>query len=518
MDMACRREPLTVGNCGHKEDVTAMDIGSSLQTSAERDPEKAAIVFESASISYKQLQRETTSLALWLLRQGRNPGDRIVIFWPNSLEAVKLILACFKAGMMAVPVDVWHKAPELAYVLQHSRATMCFAHPDLAAVANEATKGCALSLALRTGLEAWNKQDPEVDLPEVNDDAPALLLYTSGTTARPKGVTHTHRTLLEIVTLISKAAPDCLRTMLVMSPMAYISGVAFGLLPAILAGGTCVLVRSFDPPLVLDLIERFRCTANFGVPAMVQLLVEEQMRKPRDVGSLGTFIVGGDSVPVSTQERFRELFGIPLREGYAMTETGPSICNPVDAIRPGSLGKALDGVEVRVVDADGNETPDGKVGEIAVRSPANCAGYWDDPVATRAALREGWLYSGDLARRDGDGYFWFEGRKKEIIVREGFNISPQEVEEAIHSHPTVLEVAVIGLPDPVTALGERILAFVVLREGLMAHEHELRDHARQRLADIKVPEKIVFLKSLPKGITGKIQRRALKEKPPVVVA
>jgi long-chain acyl-CoA synthetase len=153
-----------------------------------------------------------------------------------------------------------------------------------------------------------------------------------------------------------------------------------------------------------------------------------------------------------------------------------------------------------------------------VRSPANCAGYWDDPAATRAALREGWLYSGDLARRDGDGYFWFEGRKKEIIVREAFNISPQEVEEAIHSHPAVLEVAVIGLPDPVAARGERILAFVVLREGLVAHEQELRDHARQRLAETKVPEKIVFLKSLPKGVTGKIQRRALKEMPPAVLA
>lgn len=495
-----------------------MNIGSLLQASAARDPEKAAIVFSDASISYKQLQRETTSLAHWFLRQGCNPGDRIVIFWQNSLEAVKLILACFKAGMMAVPVDVWHKAPELAYVLQHSRATVCFAHPDFAAIANEAAKSCALPLALHAGLEAWNKQDPEGALPEVNDDAPAVLLYTSGTTARPKGVTHTHRTLLEIVTLVSRIAPDSLRTTLVMSPMAYISGVVFGLLSPILAGGTCVLVRSFDPPLVLDLMERFRCTANLGVPAMVQLLVEEQTRKPRDVRSLGAFIVGGDSVPLSTQERFRALFGIPIREGYAMTETGPSICNPEDAIRPGSLGKALDGVEVRVVDADGNDAPDGKVGEIVVRSPARCAGYWDDPVATRAALREGWLYSGDLARRDGDGYFWFEGRKKEIIVREGFNISPQEVEEAIHGHPAVLEVAVIGLPDPVAARGERILAFVALREGLVAHEQELKDHARQRLADIKVPEKIVFLKSLPKGITGKIQRRALKEMPPAVVA
>jgi long-chain acyl-CoA synthetase len=491
-----------------------MNIGSLLRASAERAPQRAAVIFENETISYEHLERETTSLAHWLLQQGCKHGDRIAIYWPNSLEAVKLILACFKAGMVAVPVDAWHKAPELAHFLQHSRATMCFVHPDLAAVAKEATKGCPASFVLHTGLGAWNQNDPEVALPQVNDDDPAVLLYTSGTTARPKGVSHSHRTLLANVTLVSKAAPDGSRNMLVMSPMAAISGAVIGLLPPIVAGGTCVLARKFDPPLLLDLIERFQCTATFGLPVMVQLLVEEQTRKPREVRSLRTFISGGDSVPVSIQERFRALFGIPIREGYAMTETGPSVCNPVDAIRPGSLGKAIDGVEVRVVDAAGKDAPDGQVGEIAVRSPANCDGYWDDPVATSEALREGWLYSGDLAQRDADGYLWFEGRKKEIIVRDGFNISPQEVEEAIHGHPAVLEVGVIGLPDPVGAHGERILAFVALRDGLLAHEQELRDHARQRLADIKVPEKIVFLKSLPKGITGKIQRRALKELPP----
>ncbi len=174
---------------------------------------------------------------------------------------------------------------------------------------------------------------------------------------------------------------------------------------------------------------------------------------------------------------------------------------------------AIDGLEVRVVDSDGKDSPDGQTGEIAVRSPANFAGYCDDPAATREALRDGWLYSGDLARRDADGYLWFEGRKKEIVVRDGLNISPQEVEEAFYNHPAVLEVAVIGMPDPVGAGGERVLAFVSLRDGLVTDEQELRDHARQRLADFKIPERVLFLKDLPKGITGKVQRRALKEVP-----
>ncbi len=167
---------------------------------------------------------------------------------------------------------------------------------------------------------------------------------------------------------------------------------------------------------------------------MVQLLLEEQARRPREIRFLRTFLAGGDSVPLSTQERFQSLFGIPLREGYGMTETGPSVFNPPDAIRSGSLGKALDGVDVRVVDSNGKDASDGQIGEIAVRSPASFVGYWDDPVATREALRDGWLRTGDLARRDADGYLWFEGRKKEIIVRDGLNISPQEVEEAIYDH------------------------------------------------------------------------------------
>jgi len=280
-------------------------------------------------------------------------------------------------------------------------------------------------------------------------------------------------------------------------------------LPAILKGGTSVLVPAFNAPLVLDLIERFECTYTMGLPSLVQFMLEEQERQPRRVRSLRTFIAGGDSVPVAMQEHFQKLFGIPLREAYGMTESLPSLFNPADAIRPGSLGRVVDGAEVRIVDAEGRDAAENQTGEIAVKSPANCVGYWDDLAATQETLRDGWLYTGDLGRRDADGYHWFEGRKKEIIIHGGSNISPQEVEEAIYSHPAVLEAAVIGMPDP--AYGEQVIGFVSLREGLTASEAELREHARRSLADYKVPERIVFLKELPKGITGKLQRRVLKQ-------
>jgi long-chain acyl-CoA synthetase len=244
---------------------------------------------------------------------------------------------------------------------------------------------------------------------------------------------------------------------------------------------------------------------------MLQLLLEEQTLRPRQVRSIRTFMVGGDAVPLSTHKRFQEQFGIALRECLAMTETSLTICNPAGAIRPGSLGRVVDGVEAKVVDSNGREVPDGQTGELIVKTPVNLVGYWDDPAATRAALRDGWLFTGDLVRRDSDEYFWFEGRKKQINVSDGFNISPQEVEEALYAHPAVLEVGVIGMPDSVEARGERVLAFVALRDGCQTGEDELREHARRRLADLKVPEQIFFLEKLPKGISGKIQRGALKE-------
>jgi long-chain acyl-CoA synthetase len=486
------------------------NLGDLLSASAARNPQQAAIAFEDKSISYEWLEQATTRLAKWFLQQGCKPGDRIAFYWPNSIETAELYFACFKAGLIAVPVNVLMTAHEVAYVLEHSKAVMCFTRPDLAHVAMEAGRSCALLRAIHTAVESLNKGELEVELPQVKVSDPALIVYTSGTTALPKGVTHTHRTLLANVKVGLNSVPD-LERFLVMTQLAFPSGIYLGLLTVIASGGTCVLARAFDASHVLDLIERFQCTCTFGLPSMVHLLLQEQTLRPRQVRSIRTFMVGGDSVPLSTQEHFQKQFGIALRECLGMTETGLTICNPARAIRPGSLGRVIDGVEVKVVDSKGKEMPDGQTGELIVRSPVNLAGYWENPVATKEALRDGWLFTGDLVRRDSDGYLWFEGRKKQIIVRDGFNISPQEVEEAIYTHPAVLEAGVIGMPDSVEARGQRVLAFVALREGYVTNEDELREHARRRLADLKVPDKIVFLDKLPKGISGKIQRSALKE-------
>jgi long-chain acyl-CoA synthetase len=338
-------------------------------------------------------------------------------------------------------------------------------------------------------------------------DQPAAIIYTSGTTARPKGVTHTQETLMALATARGLEIENWY-TVLPLTQMMHISGIAY-CLASLLAGATVALLPAFDAAAALDCVERLRCNYIFGLPPFMQALIDEQRQRPRDVASLEDCAVGGDATPVAVQDRFEEVFSIPLRELYGMTESGVIMINSRERLRPGSLGVADGRVTVRVVDGDGCELPRGATGELAVQSPSNFTGYWNDPESTQETLRNGWLHTGDLARMDEEGFCWFEGRKKEIIVRGGSNISPQEVEEAFHHHPAVREAAVTAMPDPID--GEKVVAFVSLWDGHTAAAKELFDSLRPRLADYKLPEAIFFLSRLPHGPTGKVQRQLLRQ-------
>jgi long-chain acyl-CoA synthetase len=291
-------------------------------------------------------------------------------------------------------------------------------------------------------------------------------------------------------------------------PMMHISGM-WVLATSLREGTPMVVLPKFEPAAVLDAIERFGCTITGGLPTMILSLVEEQAKRPRQVASLGSVFAGGDAVSPLLQSRFKALFGTELLELYAMTELCPMCFNLAGASREGSVGRPVEGIDIRVVDLDGQDVPQGETGEIVARGPGLCAGYWNDLQATRAAMGGGWLHTGDLGARDADGFIWFRGRKKEVIIRAGSNISPQEVEEALCKHPAVLEAGVIGVPDPVTI--ERVAAFVVLREGEAVSADALCAFAREHIADYKAPEEIHFLREMPKNPVGKVQRRALKE-------
>jgi long-chain acyl-CoA synthetase len=500
----CR--PRTVAKLSRQNKQTMDTLGALLQLRAQENPEATALLCGDRKTSYRELKESSTRLAAWLLERGLQPGDRVAIHWCNSIETVQLFFAIFKAGLIAVPINLRLKAPEVAWILEHSQAVLCFSEPKLAPTAEEAGTRSQSLRGILTQLPTLGTESAS-PLPQVEGDQPAIILYTSGTTARPKGATHSHRTGMAAGQLIAGNLLADNDVVLIMTQMTHSLGVGM-LLGAIYSGTPAVLLPAFEPGAFLDTVERFRCTFTVGLPALMQMIVDEQAGKPRDTSSLRTVLGAGDSVPPKLQERFAALFGIPLQEAIGMTETFPVAFNPKSAIRPGSVGVALPGVRLALVDADGRHLRDGETGELVVQSPVNCLGYWNDPVATDALLDGGWLHSGDLAMRDADGYFWFKGRKKEIIIHGGSNVSPQEVEEVLYQHPAVFEAGVVGAPD--ATYGERVVAFVSLRNGDRLSEEDLRKYAEHSLAEYKVPKKIFFVPELPKGATGKVHRATIK--------
>jgi long-chain acyl-CoA synthetase len=483
------------------------DVCGSLRLHAEKRPHQAALYCGDVALTWSALEESSANLARWFLDQGLRPGDRVALHWSNSIEVVQLFFALFKAGLIVVTINTRLKPAEIRYILDHSDARMCFSEPALAPLAEQAGAACSVIDHLPS-LERANEYSTA--MPEVSCDQPALIIYTSGTTARPKGAVHSHRSLFHV----ARNAASLTRhlesvTRLCALPVMHMAALT-NVIGSVYQGTPMVMLPKFDPAAVLDAVERYSCSAMTCLPALTLFVVEEQARKPRNISSLRLVTAGGDAVSLALQNRFKALFGIPLVEGYAMTETIPIACNRVDDPRMGSMGLPIEGVDMRVVDSDGQDVADGEPGEIVVRSPATCVGYWNDPVSTNETMGSGWFHTGDLASRDADGYYWFKGRKKEIIIRAGSNISPQEVEEALYKHPAVLEVGVVGIPDPI--YGERVVASIVLREGQTVDAQELRQFAQKLLADYKVPEDILFLKELPKSPVGKVHRRTLKEK------
>ena len=476
-----------------------MLLNELLTQNAQRHPAKVAVIAGEHQMTFAQLDHAVDCTAHDLLDRGLQHGDRVAIHAYSSIEMVVLMMGAFRAGLIAVPMNPRMKAPEIAYVLEHSGARVCFSEPALAPLVNGAEVIGALPDAKETS----------TPLPLVSPDDPAILLYTSGTTARPKGAIHTQRTLFEGAKTMMPGAITPADICLATTQLSHASALMCVYLPGLIQGATVVLLRSFNPAAVLDLIERHACSYMFDLPAGLQQIVEEQVSTPRNISSMRSISAGGDSVPVALHRRVLDLFRIEVREGCGMTEVIPTAYNPPGAVRAGSMGTAPEGFSLRVVDERGNDVEPGETGELILRSPANCIGYWNDPDATTKLLRHGWLHTGDLVMCDEDGYYWFKGRLKQIIIRGGSNISPQEVEEALYQHPAVFEAGVVGLPDP--KFGELPVAFVSLREGHHSSQDDLLSHARTMLSEYKVPAKVYFMDALPKGLTGKVDRRRLRD-------
>jgi long-chain acyl-CoA synthetase len=450
-----------------------------------------------------------------LLAAGAEPGDRIAVHLLNGPDAALSYVGCLKAGCIVVPVNTRLKGREIDYILRHSGSAFYIGQPDLYADISgscPAIRGLQRYLtaaATDTGISSFDdfvrQPGRSASLPAIGMEQTAAILYTSGTTAHPKGVVHSHQSLLQTARAMREMELDEDQVVLVISSMAHMIGFAMLFLPALVNGATTVITRPFEVESSLDAYARWKCTYTMGLPVILESLLEAQKAAPRDVSSGRFYFCGGDSASPALQEAFRGRFA-PICEIYGCTEIAPASWNRPGNVRVGSIGRAGDEVAFRIVDVDGSDVESGTVGEIWVRGPHLMTGYWQD---ARLPVGDGWFHTGDLARCDGDGFYWFAGRKKEIIVRGGSNISPQEVEAVLYEHPAVAEAGVVGRPD--SFWGETVVAHVALRPGHRLDEAELIAFARERLADYKTPETVVFHSDLPKSPAGKIQRRALRE-------
>jgi long-chain acyl-CoA synthetase len=499
-----------------------MLLGNLLQTAARRTPGKAALIFEGQIWTYKELEDISYRVGASLLRVGIKSGDRVAFFSRNCPEMVFSFYGCFKAGAVAVPLNNRYQGPEVEYAVNHSGARMIIVQKEL--FPEVARVRPALASVERYFVAGETGTLPNVDnftalmedtsgseiFPSVVEDNPAIILYTSGSTARPKGVVHTHFSLTH--TMINQSTfqeMDSREVSLVALSICHIAGLAEQVLTTALMGGTVVLLPQFEPGRFLEAINSQHPTKIQLLPEMVVEILAHPRAPHTDFSSIKCCIVGGDSVPLEMHRRFRELTGLEITETCGMTESFSYAMNPPFGLKkPGSIGKPVHGTTLRLVDDAGREVAVGQTGEILVKSQANMLAYWHNPEETAKTLIDGWLYTGDMARADKDGYYWFVGRKKNIIIRGGSNISPREVEEVLFQHPVVKDACVVGKPDAVW--GQTVIAYVSFKENLTSPTvGDLKAFAKERLAAYQVPEEIVILPELPLNPVGKVDRQKL---------
>ena len=488
------------------------NLSSVLEQAVASQPDRPAVRMDQLVLTYRQLHEAAAKVTALLSAAGIGPGDRVGLMLPNVPAFPIAFYGALGAGAIVVPMNPLLKSREVAYYLGDSGAKVLLAWHT---AAGEAAKGAADAGAQMICVDEPDLAGllaglaPLASWADAAADDDAVILYTSGTTGTPKGAQLTHGGLarnarLTAETLLNNSPDDVMMGCL---PLFHVFGLTSGLNATVTAGGTLTLLPRFDPGKALEIIERDSVTIFEGVPTMYSALLHSPERATTDVSSLRLCVSGGAALPVEVLRQFEEAFGVAILEGYGLSETSPvaSFNHPDRERKAGSIGTPIAGVEMRVVDEAGNDVPQGEVGEIAIRGHNVMKGYWGKPAETAAAIPDGWFRTGDLARVDEDGYFFIVDRKKEMIIRGGYNVYPREIEEAIHEHPAVAEVAVIGIPHD--SLGEEVGAAVALKPGATATPDELKEFAKQRVAAYKYPRYVWLVDALPKGPTGKILRR-----------
>ncbi|HVW02914.1 MAG TPA: class I adenylate-forming enzyme family protein [Planctomycetaceae bacterium] len=497
-----------------------IELVNVLEIGLKSKPHQTALVSLERTWSWWELEQASSQLAGQYLALGLVPGDRVASLMPNRGALLVHYLACFKAGLTATPLNYRYQAPEIDHALQVSGASLLIAHAER----NELLAASKQVAELPLGRISFGASDAThrrledlmcvegstPKLPPLQPDAPAFIFFTSGSTGKPKGVTHTHSTFGWI--LASAVAGLAITPDDVFLPATSASHVAcssFSL--AGLAAGACVAIaRSFGGDELLPLLRQTRPSLLCMLPAPLFGLVRDHGATRDDFQSLRRCICGGDKISAELEREFIELTGLAIEEVYGMTETGTSAINPTAANnRIGSIGQLAPGYEASIRDADGAEVAADQPGRLWIRSGANTIGYWNRPDATAETIVDGWLDTGDLVSHDEQDYLWFRGRKKQIIIHDGSNICPQEVEDSLLEHTAVASAAVVGVHDLVH--GETVRAYVVFRPGVERPTlPELMQFSRDRVGD-KAPEQIIVLDEMPTNAVGKVNRTALMQ-------
>ncbi len=505
----------------------SLNLGRTLRQSALNFPNSTACILGDSKLSYRELDQEACRVANWLKKSGVQPRDHVALMMPNVPGFTASYFGILYTGATVVPLNVLLKGQEIQYFLENSDAVHFIFHEMFAEEAKKALqkigRSIEASIYSTAGLQPWKEQPAEFDIFPTSSEDTAVILYTSGTTGKSKGAELTHfniydntRFSCERLTMkdLGKITPITQGdTALVCLPLFHSFGQVVIQNAFIMGGATLSYLPKFTPSDAVKIIERDRCTFFAGVPTMYFAI----LNMPADevgnrLGTLKYCISGGASLPVEVLESWEKRFTTEILEGYGLSETSPvATFNSLwKGRKVGSVGPAILGCETAIANDQGQFLKSGEIGEIWIRGYNIMKGYYKNPVATREVITpEGWFKSGDIGKMDSDGFVFILDRKKDMVIRGGYNVYPREIEEFLYTHPAVREAAVIGIPD--AKLGEEVKAVVSLKEGKKATPQEIMEFCKENLASYKYPREVEIIADLPKGPTGKILKRELRK-------
>lgn len=496
------------------------NLTSLLQQRVEQNPQKPFLFSEAdgRALTYAEFENVVNATSSLLASHGVGRGDVVSLLMPNSVEYIVTYFACWRLGAVAGPVNSLLKEDETAYVINNSEAKAIVVGSEFRErVENIREQLLHLHSVITFDdvIESTNSLHAENNVENVSTDDDAIIIYTSGTTGKPKGCLLTHGNLIANARQISQwlgfNENDRLLTMM---PLFHMNAVSVTTMSALYAGGSTVVSPKFSASRFWQIIAEYQITSFGSVATMLSMLLHtypDGVPAGLDTSQLRFAMCGSAPVPAEVMQRFEETFNCLVIEGYGLSEsTCRSTFNPPDTRRrPGSCGIPI-GNEMKVVDEEDRDVPDGVLGEIVLRGENILKGYYKNERATAEAFRNGWFHTGDIGYRDADGFFYIVDRKSDMIIRGGENIYPREIDEVLYQHPDVAAAATVGVPDPL--YGEEVAAFVVLKDRREGNQEELLAHCRERLADFKCPKSIRFVDDIPKGPTGKLLKRELSTK------